>query len=111
MSCRSPFAAKTVLFPTNPEGKYEIAAEGIRLAFTTHGGALANLWMNDTHGVERDIVLGYESANAYPNYKGNPYLNGVIGVNPRSAPSCRIHPADSCKRALRRHHQRRRVRS
>ncbi|KAE9376019.1 putative aldose 1-epimerase family protein [Stipitochalara longipes BDJ] len=75
----SPFAAKTVLFPTNREGKYEIASEGIRLAFTTHGGALANLWMNDTHRIERDIVLGYENANSYLNYKGNPFLNGVIG--------------------------------
>lgn len=82
LSSRSPFAAKTVLFPTNKEGKYEIASEGIRLAFTTRGGALANLWMNDTHGIERDIVLGYDDINSYAKYKGNPLLNGVIGLCP-----------------------------
>jgi aldose 1-epimerase len=75
----SPFAAATALFPTNEEGKYVIQAEGIRLAFTNHGGALANLWINDTKGKELDVVMGFDHANDYLKYPGNPYLNGAIG--------------------------------
>ncbi|KAB8258818.1 putative aldose 1-epimerase family protein [Aspergillus pseudonomiae] len=75
----SPFAAATALFPTNDEGKYVIGAEGIRLAFTNHGGALTNLWINDTHGQEIDIVMGFDQADYYPRYEGNPFLNGAIG--------------------------------
>lgn len=75
----SPFAALTALWPTNEEGKYIIQSEGIRLAFTNHGGALTNLWINDTNGQEIDIVLGLDDAHGYPHMTSNPYLNGVIG--------------------------------
>ncbi|KAI4865034.1 putative aldose 1-epimerase family protein [Hypoxylon rubiginosum] len=75
----SPFAALTALWPMNEEGKYVIEAEGIRLAFTNHGAALTNLWINDTHGQEIDIVLGLDDAHRYPFQSSNPYLNGVIG--------------------------------
>lgn len=75
----SPFAVQTVLYPPNEDKKYVIAAEGIKLAFTLHGGALSNLWINDTNGIERDIVLGFDHADDYLSYKANPYLNGVIG--------------------------------
>ncbi|KAI1085700.1 putative aldose 1-epimerase family protein [Whalleya microplaca] len=75
----SPFAALTALWPTNEEGKYVIQSEGIRLAFTNHGAALTNLWINDTQGQEIDIVLGLDDAHDYPHLTSNPYLNGVIG--------------------------------
>ncbi|KAL2833068.1 putative aldose 1-epimerase family protein [Aspergillus pseudoustus] len=75
----SPFAAATALYPTNEQGKYVIQSEGIRLAFTNNGGALANLWINDTYGNEIDIVMGFNSAAEYLKYPGNPFLNGVIG--------------------------------
>jgi aldose 1-epimerase len=79
LSGGNPFAMHTVLYRPNTEGKYVIQSEGVRLAFTLNGGSLANLWINDTQGIERDIVLGFDSAKQYQTYKGNPYLNGIIG--------------------------------
>lgn len=76
----SPFAALTALWPANEDGKYIIQAEGIRLAFTNHGAALTNLWLNNTHGEEIDIVLGMDDAQDYPQQTSNPYLNGIIGM-------------------------------
>jgi aldose 1-epimerase len=76
----SPFAAFSALWPTNPEGKYVIEAEGIRLALTNHGVAPTNLWVNNTHGEEIDIILGLDHANGYPALPYNPFLNGVIGA-------------------------------
>ncbi|KAH1744275.1 hypothetical protein KXV78_006670 [Aspergillus fumigatus] len=58
----SPFAALTALWPTNEEGKFIIQSEGIRLAFTNHGAALTNLWLNNTHGEEVDVLLGLDDA-------------------------------------------------
>jgi aldose 1-epimerase len=75
----SPFNGLTAIWPTNNEGKYVIEAEGIRLAFTNHGAALANLWINDTNGQEIDVVLGLDHADLYPQSNFNPYLNGIIG--------------------------------
>ena len=75
----SPFAAITALRPTDDFGKYVIQSEGIRLAFTRHGGALANLWINDTHGNEVDIVLGFDHASEYLDSTRNPFLGGAIG--------------------------------
>lgn len=75
----SPFAAFSALWPTDDEGKYVIEAEGIRLALTSHGVAPANLWLNNTHGEEIDIIMGLDHADDYPALKYNPYLNGVIG--------------------------------
>lgn len=75
----SPFAALTALWPTNGEGKYIIEAEGIRLAFSNHGAALSNLWLNNTYGEEIDVVMGMDNAQNYLKLDTNPYLNGVIG--------------------------------
>ncbi|KAK5132878.1 hypothetical protein LTR08_008398 [Meristemomyces frigidus] len=74
----SPFAGYTAMWPVNEEGKYVIEAEGIRLAFTNlNGGAPTNLWINDTHGNEVDILLGLDFAKDYANYTGK--LGGTIG--------------------------------
>lgn len=75
----SPFTALTAIWPTNDEGKYVIEAEGIRIAFTNHGAAVSNLWINDTNGNEVDVVLGLDHADMYPQTSLNPYLNGIIG--------------------------------
>lgn len=77
----SPFAAFSALWPTNPEGKYVIQAEGIRLALTNHGVAPANLWINNSRGEEIDIILGLDDAAGYRSLPFNPFLNGVIGVS------------------------------
>jgi aldose 1-epimerase len=75
----SPFAALTAMWPVNDEGKYTIESEGIKIAFTHHGAAVANLWVRDRHGEEIDVVLGLDHADMYPETNSNPYLNGVIG--------------------------------
>ncbi|KAF4773095.1 hypothetical protein HER10_EVM0002764 [Colletotrichum scovillei] len=75
----SPFAVLSALWATNHEGKYIIEAEGIRLAFTNHGAAVTNLWINNTRGEEIDIVLGLDNGEDYAKLTSNPYLNGVIG--------------------------------
>ncbi|KAJ0297777.1 hypothetical protein COL5a_011932 [Colletotrichum fioriniae] len=75
----SPFAVLSALWATNHEGKYIIESEGIRLAFTNHGAAVTNLWINNTHGEEIDIVLGLDNGDDYAKLTSNPYLNGVIG--------------------------------
>lgn len=75
----SPFAAVTAMWPTDDEGKYVIQAEGIRVAFTNYGAAVTNLWINDTHGREVDVVLGLDHADMYLDSKLNPYLNGMVG--------------------------------
>lgn len=76
----SPFAVLSALWATNHEGKYIIESEGIRLAFTNHGAAVTNLWINNTHGEEIDIVLGLDNGDDYAKLTSNPYLNGVIGT-------------------------------
>jgi aldose 1-epimerase len=74
----SLFSAITTLRPTDDFGKYVIQSDGIRLAFTRHGGALTNLWINDTNGNEVD-VLGFDYASEYLKSSRNPYLGGAIG--------------------------------
>lgn len=75
----NPFAVLTAMWPTNDQGKYIIQAEGIRLAFTNHGGSLSNLWINDTNGEEIDIVMGFDDPTQYTSMMSNPWLNGIIG--------------------------------
>jgi aldose 1-epimerase len=44
------FSAVTALDPTDDSGKYVIQSESICFASTNHGGALANLWIDNTNG-------------------------------------------------------------
>jgi hypothetical protein len=75
----NPFSIVSSFWPTDAAGKYVIQSEGIRLAFVKKGGALTNLWINDTNCNEIDIVLGLENATQYELYEGNPTLNGLLG--------------------------------
>lgn len=63
------------------DGKYTIAAEGIRAQFIYYGASLTNLFVNDTNGIERDIVLGYDNASYYSIDKSHPHLGGVPGID------------------------------
>lgn len=45
-----------------PNGKYVISSEGIRANFIPYGASLSNMFITDVHGVERDIVLGFDNA-------------------------------------------------
>ena len=71
-------------FPGNgsavlPNGKYEICSEGIRAQFIPYGATLSNLFIKDAHGVERDIVLGFDNASYYSQSALHPHLNCVPG--------------------------------
>jgi len=60
-------------------GKYTISAEGIRMQFIPYGASISNLFMNDTNGIERDIVLGFDNASWYSVDTLHPYLGPVPG--------------------------------
>lgn len=77
----NPFSIMGFMFPGNEAGKYIIESEGIRLAFVKKGGALANLWINDTNCNELDVVLGFDNATQYESYAKFPTLNGAIGTH------------------------------
>ena len=47
------------------DGKYTIVAEGIRASFVPYGASVANLFVNDSKGVERDVVYGFDEAWMY----------------------------------------------
>ena len=47
------------------DGKYTISAEGIRASFVPYGASLSNLFLNDSSGVERDVVYGFDQAWMY----------------------------------------------
>ncbi|GAB7354990.1 hypothetical protein MBLNU459_g5602t1 [Dothideomycetes sp. NU459] len=61
------------------DGKYQIVAEGIRANFIPYGASISNLFINDTRGVERDIVLGFDNASYYSVDKLHPHLGGIPG--------------------------------
>ncbi|KAF2258161.1 galactose mutarotase-like protein [Lojkania enalia] len=63
----------------NEDGKYELSAEGIRALFIPYGASITNLFINDTHGIERDIVLGFDNASHYSIDPFHPHLGGVPG--------------------------------
>lgn len=47
------------------DGKYTLTAEGIRAQFIPYGASITNLFVKDKHGIERDIVLGWDNASYY----------------------------------------------
>lgn len=61
------------------DGKYTISAEGIRAQFIPYGASLSNLFINDTSGTERDIVLGFDNATFYGEDTVHPHYGGVPG--------------------------------
>jgi aldose 1-epimerase len=61
-------------------GKYEISAKGIRGLFIPYGASISNLFINDTNGIERDIVLGFDNASHYSVDQFHPHLGGVPGM-------------------------------
>ncbi|KAL9088372.1 MAG: hypothetical protein Q9159_003146 [Coniocarpon cinnabarinum] len=61
------------------DGKYTISAEGIRAQFVPYGASISNLFINDTNGVERDIVLGWDNATYYTEDGQHPHFGAVPG--------------------------------
>lgn len=63
-------------------GKYQIEAEGIRALFVPYGAGISNLFINDSSGVERDVVMGFDNATYYSIDRQHPHLGGVPGKVP-----------------------------
>jgi aldose 1-epimerase len=61
------------------DGKFTLWSEGIRANFIPYGASISNLFINDTNGVERDIVLGFDNATYYSIDASHPHLGGVPG--------------------------------
>ncbi|KAF1952429.1 galactose mutarotase-like protein [Byssothecium circinans] len=74
-------APNTTNSTTGPDanGKYEISAEGIRGLFIPYGASIANLFVHDSKGIERDIVLGFDNASYYEVDPVHPHFGGVPG--------------------------------
>ncbi len=60
-------------------GKYTISAPGIRALFVPYGASISNLFINDSQGIERDIVLGFDNASYYSIDRQHPHLGAVPG--------------------------------
>ena len=52
-------------------------AKGARAVITDYGATVVELWMPDRKGNLSDIVLGFDSLNAY--VKDNPYFGCIVG--------------------------------
>lgn len=66
---------------TSPDadGKYHISSEGIRGYFVPYGASISNLFINDTHGNELDLVLGWDNATHYTTDTKHPHYGAVPG--------------------------------
>jgi aldose 1-epimerase len=76
----TPPPAQNATIGPDADGKYEISAEGIRANFIPYGASISNLFINDTNGIERDIVLGFDNASHYSVDPFHPHLGGVPGA-------------------------------
>jgi aldose 1-epimerase len=67
--------------PSGPDkdGKYTIEGPGIRAKFIAYGASISNLFINDTSGIERDIVGGFDNASYYTIDRQHPHFGGVPG--------------------------------
>lgn len=67
--------------PLGPDsnGKYTIYGTNIRATFIPYGASVSNLFINDTSGIERDLVGGWDNASYYAIDKQHPHFGGVPG--------------------------------
>lgn len=63
----------------NPDGKYTIYGTNIRANFIPYGASISNLFLNDTSGIERDVVGGFDNASYYSVDRQHPHFGGVPG--------------------------------
>jgi aldose 1-epimerase len=72
-------SATSDIIGPDKNGKYTIEAEGIKALFIPYGASISNLFIKDIHGVQRDIVLGYDNASYYTIDPAHPHYGGVPG--------------------------------
>src|SRR5690554_6198371 len=56
---------KNDLSSPDKDGKYWIHGDGISAAFVPYGASISNLLINDKHGIQRDIIVGFDNASYY----------------------------------------------
>ncbi|RDW82382.1 galactose mutarotase-like protein [Coleophoma cylindrospora] len=61
------------------DGKYTIQAKGIRANFIPYGASISNLFLNDSSGIERDVIGGFDNASYYSVDRQHPHFGGVPG--------------------------------
>ncbi|CAM1504121.1 Fc.00g017120.m01.CDS01 [Cosmosporella sp. VM-42] len=61
------------------DGKYWLYGSGIQAAFIPYGASISNLLINDTGGIQRDLVGGFDNATHYTLDKVHPHFGGVPG--------------------------------
>lgn len=76
----APFKSEQTL-PWDDKSVYEkhtIKANGIEASFMEYGAVITNLWVNDKHGVKRDIILGWDDTTQYNVNAQHPYFGGKV---------------------------------
>ncbi|KAI9158355.1 putative aldose 1-epimerase [Paramyrothecium foliicola] len=61
------------------DGKYWIHGDGIKAAFIPYGASISDFRIKDRHGVERDIVIGFDNATHYSIDEMHAHLGSVPG--------------------------------
>ncbi|KHJ30190.1 putative aldose 1-epimerase [Erysiphe necator] len=67
------------LIEPDQDGKYTIKGTEIRASFVPYGASISNLFITDIHGVERDIIAGWDNASYYTIDRQHPHFGGVPG--------------------------------
>ncbi|CZT04403.1 related to aldose 1-epimerase [Rhynchosporium agropyri] len=75
----SPSSSSSSGLGPDADGKYTITGTGIRATFVAYGASISNLFLNDTSGIERDVVTGWDNASYYQKDLQHPYFGGVPG--------------------------------
>ncbi|KAJ3163670.1 hypothetical protein HDU86_000264 [Geranomyces michiganensis] len=60
---------------------HELRSDVLIARFTSHGAAITHLLITDSHGLKRDVVLGFDSAEEYVKAGdgSNPYFGATVG--------------------------------
>lgn len=61
------------------DGKYWIQSDELKLGFIALGGAVSNVYFRDKHGIQRDIIGGYDNASYYTTDKVHPHFGAIPG--------------------------------
>lgn len=74
-----PPQARGISSGPDADGKYELHGINIRANFIPYGASISNLFINDTRGIERDVVGGFDNATYYGIDKQHPHFGGIPG--------------------------------
>jgi len=61
------------------DGKYWIESKTIKAGFVPYGASISDLHIKDKHGIERDIIAGWDNATYYTLDGQHPNYGSVVG--------------------------------